>query len=509
MTGVLRWPAMIPVVMLKADQLSLFGPGIGHVVRVKPHDRQTEFGIVHVPGHNRHVRSSAPHPKLRNLAIASAISGMQPHPLHPADIEYLRSQGLEGTDDELQDDYKRAVGHAAAHVATGRPDEDLLSDETWKGWDQGGAAVPPAAPPVPPSLTAADFDAIRAGFLDEKKLLWGSYSTGAGRQEYIAKSFAIQNMLERVASVEGVTWSADLDHKAVTLYAHADHTRSMSPKAAKAAIIEAREKLATVLAGPHLPPDLQAVHHKFQGNKLWYTYVGNGYRPQDIDGVSLGIEIRRREAPAEPVAPPVALPPPVPVEAPGPSPATPPPQSADTDIEQAASVAPSTAPAPKKRRAGFSPIFESYTMDFTGRIHHAQRESDGQWFKRHQFKDPRYGYKWGAWKKDTRGPENAGLPIPGNGARLPRGDGEGEFPAPRPAGIPKPPAGSSPSPNVGDTMRLTDIAGGPDLDVQFRGFDDDHAVVLLNGMQMRVPRDRVRPVPHQVDLDRVRYGDLG
>lgn len=41
--------------------------------------------------------------------------------------------------------------------------------------------------------------------------------------------------------------------------------------------------------------------------------------------------------------------------------------------------------------------FTAYTMDYTGQIQLARSES-GRVFERHQFRDPRYGYKWGRWK---------------------------------------------------------------------------------------------------------------
>jgi hypothetical protein len=51
-------------------------------------------------------------------------------------------------------------------------------------------------------------------------------------------------------------------------------------------------------------------------------------------------------------------------------------------------------------------VFESFTMDYTSSIEHAQR-ADGQWFTRSQYRDPRYGYKWTAWRKTTFLPERA------------------------------------------------------------------------------------------------------
>lgn len=62
-------------------------------------------------------------------------------------------------------------------------------------------------------------------------------------------------------------------------------------------------------------------------------------------------------------------------------------------------------------------ILSSYSMDFTMQIHHAQRQ-DGQWFRRIQFRDARYGYKWSAWRAVPSGPEH-GSPT-GLKARLPK-----------------------------------------------------------------------------------------
>ena len=43
-------------------------------------------------------------------------------------------------------------------------------------------------------------------------------------------------------------------------------------------------------------------------------------------------------------------------------------------------------------------ILTSYTGDYTGQVEHAQR-ADGQWFRRSQYRDPRYGYQWKAWSE--------------------------------------------------------------------------------------------------------------
>ncbi len=44
--------------------------------------------------------------------------------------------------------------------------------------------------------------------------------------------------------------------------------------------------------------------------------------------------------------------------------------------------------------------FEGYTMDYTGQIQYAISDS-GKTFTRSQFRDPRYGYKWSAWRETT------------------------------------------------------------------------------------------------------------
>jgi len=40
--------------------------------------------------------------------------------------------------------------------------------------------------------------------------------------------------------------------------------------------------------------------------------------------------------------------------------------------------------------------FTGYTMDYTSQIQYAVSES-GKVFKRMQYRDPRYGYKWRPW----------------------------------------------------------------------------------------------------------------
>lgn len=57
--------------------------------------------------------------------------------------------------------------------------------------------------------------------------------------------------------------------------------------------------------------------------------------------------------------------------------------------------------------------FTGYTMDYTSQIQFAKSES-GKVFQRMQYRDPRYGYKWGRWM------ETAACAIEGklnNGAR--------------------------------------------------------------------------------------------
>ncbi len=43
-------------------------------------------------------------------------------------------------------------------------------------------------------------------------------------------------------------------------------------------------------------------------------------------------------------------------------------------------------------------VFESYSMDYSSRRESAQRD-DGVWFTRHQYRDPRFGYKWSKWER--------------------------------------------------------------------------------------------------------------
>lgn len=63
--------------------------------------------------------------------------------------------------------------------------------------------------------------------------------------------------------------------------------------------------------------------------------------------------------------------------------------------------------------------YTGYTMDFTSQIQFAET-ADGRVFKRSQFRDPRYGYKWAAWRetvkaavegKNPQGPRNWRLPA--------------------------------------------------------------------------------------------------
>lgn len=44
--------------------------------------------------------------------------------------------------------------------------------------------------------------------------------------------------------------------------------------------------------------------------------------------------------------------------------------------------------------------FTGYTMDYTGQIQWAKSES-GKVFTRGQYRDPRYGYKWNAWRETS------------------------------------------------------------------------------------------------------------
>lgn len=66
-------------------------------------------------------------------------------------------------------------------------------------------------------------------------------------------------------------------------------------------------------------------------------------------------------------------------------------------------------------------VFESYTMDYTAKVHFAVR-ADGQWYKRVQVRDPRYGYRFTAWRACTTPDLSAdGRPMirTGRKARLP------------------------------------------------------------------------------------------
>ncbi len=42
--------------------------------------------------------------------------------------------------------------------------------------------------------------------------------------------------------------------------------------------------------------------------------------------------------------------------------------------------------------------FTGYTMDYTSQIQYAVSET-GKVFKRSQYRDPRYGYKWQKWSE--------------------------------------------------------------------------------------------------------------
>jgi hypothetical protein len=63
-------------------------------------------------------------------------------------------------------------------------------------------------------------------------------------------------------------------------------------------------------------------------------------------------------------------------------------------------------------------ILRGFSMDFTMQIEHAMR-ADGVWFRRCQFRDARYGYKWSAWKPATA--PTAFTSETGRTARLPKG----------------------------------------------------------------------------------------
>ncbi len=58
-----------------------------------------------------------------------------------------------------------------------------------------------------------------------------------------------------------------------------------------------------------------------------------------------------------------------------------------------------------------TPVFESYSADFTSRIETAQR-ADGVWFSRYQYRDQRYGYKWSPWRRSGAPTFTDGTPKP-------------------------------------------------------------------------------------------------
>lgn len=62
-------------------------------------------------------------------------------------------------------------------------------------------------------------------------------------------------------------------------------------------------------------------------------------------------------------------------------------------------------------------ILETCTADYTARVHHARR-ADGQWYTRTQVRDPRYGYRWTAWRPTAVAPEHGR--DTGRTARLPK-----------------------------------------------------------------------------------------
>ena len=64
-----------------------------------------------------------------------------------------------------------------------------------------------------------------------------------------------------------------------------------------------------------------------------------------------------------------------------------------------------------------SEILGSYSADYTSQVEHA-RNAAGQWFRRSQYRDPRYGYKWTRWALSPAPPETA-MPT-GRKARLPQ-----------------------------------------------------------------------------------------
>jgi hypothetical protein len=65
-------------------------------------------------------------------------------------------------------------------------------------------------------------------------------------------------------------------------------------------------------------------------------------------------------------------------------------ERAEREAATAASIA-------RRAKRSTTLVVTTYSMDFTSQIQHARR-SDGQWFRRTQYRDPRYGYKWGPWK---------------------------------------------------------------------------------------------------------------
>jgi hypothetical protein len=63
-------------------------------------------------------------------------------------------------------------------------------------------------------------------------------------------------------------------------------------------------------------------------------------------------------------------------------------------------------------------ILETYTMDFTARVHFARR--GGAFFTRVQVRDPRYGYRWTRWTPCAEPGSERTLTVTGRRARLPR-----------------------------------------------------------------------------------------
>ena len=51
-------------------------------------------------------------------------------------------------------------------------------------------------------------------------------------------------------------------------------------------------------------------------------------------------------------------------------------------------------------------IITSYSADYTTKVQHAQREADGQWFRRRQERGLG-GYRWTAWTATPCGPDHA------------------------------------------------------------------------------------------------------